>query len=133
MDVSKPGAAWLDAHELTAWQDLLAVAAIVSRRVEQQLKDEAGLSHPQYEILVGLSAAPNGELRMTELAGAAVTSKSGPSYQVTQLEKSGLVRCRSCDTDNRAEELDPPADGGRRLLDGSGQAVDPARMTLCRF
>lgn len=40
---------WLDARELKAWQDFLAVAAIVSRRVEQQLKDDAGLSHPQYE------------------------------------------------------------------------------------
>jgi DNA-binding MarR family transcriptional regulator len=92
---------WLDARELAAWEDFLAVSTILIRRVEQQLKDEAGLSHPQYEVLARLSVAPGGELRMTELAGAALTSKSGLTYQVAQLEKAGLVRRRSCESDER--------------------------------
>jgi DNA-binding MarR family transcriptional regulator len=92
---------WLDARELAAWEGYLEVSAILNRRVEQQLKDEAGLSHPQYEVLARLSAAPGGELRMTELAGAALTSKSGLTYQVAQLEKTGLVRRRSCASDER--------------------------------
>lgn len=79
----------------------LAVATQLNHRVEQQLKDTAGLSHSQYEVLARLSDAPNGELRMTELAGIALTSKSGLSYQVTQLEKAGLVVRRPCDTDDR--------------------------------
>jgi len=92
---------WLDERELRAWRDLLVVANMVDRLVEQQLKDEAGLSHPQYEVLARLSEAPDGELRMTELAGVAVTSKSGLTYQVGQLEKAGLVRRRSCESDVR--------------------------------
>ena len=39
-----------------------------------------------------LAAAPDGELPMTDLAGALYTSKSGLPYQVAQLEKAGLVR-----------------------------------------
>jgi DNA-binding MarR family transcriptional regulator len=92
---------WLDARELEAWQGWLEVSTFLNRRVEQQLKDEAGLSHPQYEVLTRLSSAPGGELRMTELAGAALTSKSGLTYQVAQLEKAGLVRRRSCESDER--------------------------------
>jgi DNA-binding MarR family transcriptional regulator len=92
---------WLSPRELRAWRDFLAAAAILDRLVEQQLKDEAGLSHPQWEVLTRLSTAPDGELRMTELAGAALTSKSGLTYQVGQLEKAGLVRRRSCDSDVR--------------------------------
>jgi DNA-binding MarR family transcriptional regulator len=92
---------WLDERQSRAWEGFLAVATILNRRVEQQLKDDAGLSHPQYEVLLRLSDAPGGELRMTELAGVALTSKSGLSYQVTQLERAGLVRRRSCASDVR--------------------------------
>ncbi|GAA4590950.1 MarR family transcriptional regulator [Planotetraspora phitsanulokensis] len=98
-DMDEP--AWLDEHELSAWQAFLATGAIINRLVEQQLKDDSGLSHSQYEVLVRLSDAPDGELRMTELAGAAFTSKSGLTYQVAQLEKAGLVRRRACPTDVR--------------------------------
>ena len=91
----------LTERELETWQKFLAVATLLNHRVEQQLKDQAGLSHPQYEVLIRLSRAPEGELRMTELAGIALTSKSGLSYQVTQLERLGLVRRRPCATDDR--------------------------------
>ncbi|MFE2475808.1 MarR family winged helix-turn-helix transcriptional regulator [Streptomyces sp. NPDC001194] len=92
---------WLDEREMRAWSGFLAASALVNRRLDQQLKDDSGLSHPQYEVLVRLSAAPDGELRMTELANGLINSKSGLTYQVTQLEKAGLVRRRSCPSDVR--------------------------------
>jgi DNA-binding MarR family transcriptional regulator len=92
---------WLTERELETWQSFLAVATLMNHRIEQQLKDDAGLSHPQYEVLIRLSRAPEGELRMTELAGIALTSKSGLTYQVTQLERMGLVLRRRCPTDDR--------------------------------
>ncbi|GAA2619108.1 MarR family winged helix-turn-helix transcriptional regulator [Streptomyces axinellae] len=92
---------WLDEREMAAWHGFLEATSRVSRRLEQQLKDDAGLSHAQYEILVRLGDAPDGEVRMTELAEGLFTSKSGLTYQVSQLEKRGLVRRRSCPTDVR--------------------------------
>ncbi|HEX4790394.1 MAG TPA: MarR family transcriptional regulator [Actinospica sp.] len=92
---------WLDAEELRAWQAFLAAGALVGRRVEQQLKDQAGLSHVQYEVLVRLAGAEHGEVRMNELADALFTSKSGLSYQIGQMEKCGLVRRRPCDREAR--------------------------------
>ncbi|MFG2483973.1 MULTISPECIES: MarR family winged helix-turn-helix transcriptional regulator [Streptomyces] len=92
---------WLDDREMRAWSGFLAASALVNRRLDQQLKDDAGLSHPQYEILVRLAAAPGRELRMTELANGLINSKSGLTYQVTQMEKAGLVRRRSCPSDVR--------------------------------
>ncbi|MEU4295592.1 MarR family transcriptional regulator [Kribbella sp. NPDC026596] len=82
----------LSQREPQTWRTFLGVSTLLNHRVEQQLKDRAGQSHPQYEVLARLANAPDGELRMTELAGVALTSKSGLSYQVTQLEKAGLVR-----------------------------------------
>jgi DNA-binding MarR family transcriptional regulator len=93
----RQGQRWLDAEEMRAWQAFLAAGALVGRRVEQQLKEQAGLSHLQYEVLVRLSAADQGEVRMTELADSLFTSKSGLTYQIGQLEKAGLVRRRACE------------------------------------
>jgi DNA-binding MarR family transcriptional regulator len=118
---------WLDERELKTWEGFLAAGTVLNRRIEQQLKDDAGLSHPQYEVLVRLERAPDGELRMTELAGAALTSKSGLSYQVTQLEKAGLVRRRSCDTDVRGV-VATITDEGRAKL----ETAAPGHVALVR-
>ncbi|MFJ1708252.1 MarR family winged helix-turn-helix transcriptional regulator [Kitasatospora sp. NPDC088346] len=92
---------WLDEREMAAWRGFVAASNLVARHLERQLKEDAGLSHTQYEILVQLSAAPDGSLRMTDLADRLVTSKSGLTYQITQLEKAGLVFRRSCPSDVR--------------------------------
>jgi DNA-binding MarR family transcriptional regulator len=118
---------WLDARELAAWEGFLAVTTILNRRVEQQLKDDAGLSHPQYEVLVRLSVAPGGELRMTELAGAALTSKSGLTYQVAQLEKAGFVRRRSCESDERGVVATLTDEGWQKIRESA-----PGHATLVR-
>jgi DNA-binding MarR family transcriptional regulator len=118
---------WLNEDEMRAWQSFLAAGALVDRRVDQQLKDAVGLSHPQYEILVRLAAAPDGELRMTELADTVLTSKSGLTYQVTQLEKAGLVARRSCPSDVRGV-LAVLTEAGRRRLE---QAA-PGHVALVR-
>ncbi|MFJ8042397.1 MarR family winged helix-turn-helix transcriptional regulator [Kitasatospora sp. NPDC096147] len=92
---------WLDDEEMAAWRGFVVASNLIERRLEQQLKESAGLSHTQYEILGQLSEAPGRSLRMTDLADRLVTSKSGLTYQVTQLEKAGLVSRRSCASDVR--------------------------------
>jgi DNA-binding MarR family transcriptional regulator len=93
---------WLDDEEMRAWHAFLSASALVERRLDQQLREDAGISHLQYEILVRLSAKCDHEMRMTELADALLNSKSGLTYQISQLEKAGLVRRRSCTSDERA-------------------------------
>jgi DNA-binding MarR family transcriptional regulator len=107
---------WLNEDEMRAWHSFLAAGALIGRRLDQQLKDEAGLSHTQYEILARLAAAPDGELRMTELADALYNSKSGLTYQVTQLEQAGLVERRSCPSDVRGV-IAVLTEAGRRKLE----------------
>ncbi|WJV50357.1 MarR family winged helix-turn-helix transcriptional regulator [Streptomyces flavofungini] len=104
---------WLSEDEMAAWQAFLAAGALLDRRIEEQLKADAGLSHVQYEVLVRLSAAEGGELRMSELAADVLTTKSGLTYQITQMEKAGLVRRRSCPGDVR---------GVYAVLTGAGRA-----------
>jgi DNA-binding MarR family transcriptional regulator len=118
---------WLDTRELAAWEGFLTVSAMLNRRVEQQLKDDAGLSHQQFEVLTRLSMAPDGELRMTDLAGAALTSKSGLTYQVAQLEKAGYVSRKSCPSDDRGVVAALTEAGWAKV-----RATAPGHVTLVR-
>jgi DNA-binding MarR family transcriptional regulator len=95
-------ARWLNEEEKSAWTAFTTAHALLYRRLEHRLKREFCLSGLQYEILARLSEAPDRELRMAELACALVNSKSGLTYQVGQLEKAGLVRRRTCPSDERA-------------------------------
>ena len=124
------GPRWLDEREMAAWHGFLEATSRVSRHVEQQLKDEAGLSHSQYEILVRLSGAPDGEIRMTELAEGLFTTKSGLTYQVGQLEKRGLVTRRSCPTDVRGVLAVLTPDGRDALREAAPGHVAAVREAL---
>ncbi|MGW6710091.1 MarR family winged helix-turn-helix transcriptional regulator [Streptomyces sp. NPDC054956] len=121
---------WLDDREMRAWQGFLAASALVNRRLDQQLKDESGLSHPQYEILVRLSRAPEGELRMTELANGLINSKSGLTYQIAQMEKTGLVRRRTCPSDVRGVYAVLTDAGRARLAEAAPGHVSTVREVL---
>ena len=97
----RPAERWLDPAEMKAWLAFLEVSHLLERAIEQQLRQDAGLSHAQYEILSRLEAADGGALRMSELADVIVVSRSGLTYQITQLEKEGLVRREKCPSDER--------------------------------
>src|SRR6516165_5239257 len=122
--------AWLSAEEMRAWQAFLAAGALLDRRLDQQLRQESGLSHAQYEILVRLAAAPGGELRMTDLAGALYTTKSGLTYQITQLEKAGLVRRSASPGDVRGVVAALTDAGRQRLAQAAPGHVAAVRALL---
>lgn len=94
-------APWLDEAETTAWLAFLEVSHLLDRVIEQQLRQDAGLSHAQYEILTRLEASGAGQMRMSELADVIIVSRSGLTYQITQLERAGLVRREKCPSDER--------------------------------
>ena len=108
-------APWLDDAEMAAWLALLEVSHRLDRVIEQQLRQDAGLSHAQYEILSRLESAPGGRLRMSELADVIIVSRSGLTYQVTQLERAGLVR-REKDAGDERGVLAVLTAGGRAAL-----------------
>src|ERR1700685_4233143 len=87
-----PAERWLDPGEMAAWLAFLEVSHLLERAIEQQLRQDAGLSHAQYEILSRLEAADGGALRMSELADVIVVSRGGLTFQLTPLETAGRGR-----------------------------------------
>ncbi len=106
----------LTERERGLWLAFIEASHLIERLLDQRLRSGTGLAYGQYEILMRLAAAPGHRLRMSELADQAVTTRSGLTYQVTQLEKAGLVRRRSCPGDDRGV-FAHLTDEGQRTLD----------------
>lgn len=100
---------------LRAWRAFLEAHAAVTRRLEAELERETGLPLAWYDVLVQLSEAPGGALRMQELARSVLLSKSGVSRLVDRIEAAGFVRRGPCDDDRRGT-LASLTPAGRRAL-----------------
>jgi DNA-binding MarR family transcriptional regulator len=91
-------AAGISGEEFRAYAALLASSTLLQRAVERNLREQANLSHVQFEILMNLSLAGESGIRMAQLADALIVSRSGLSYQVAQLEsRQWISRERSTD------------------------------------
>ena len=119
----------LEPRELRAWLAFLAAGHLLDHEIERQLKRDGGLSHPEFEVLVGLSLAEGRRLRMSDLARRVMVSKSRLTYQVGRLEEAGLVQRTGCDTDRRtvwAELTDEGAAALARVRPGHRRVVREA-------
>ncbi|HZV49561.1 MAG TPA: MarR family transcriptional regulator [Candidatus Dormibacteraeota bacterium] len=90
-----------DAESLAVWQAFLEAHARVLERLEREMATQRGLTLVWYEVLLHLSHAPGGRLRMRELANSVLLSRSGLSRRIDAMERAGLVRRESCPSDRR--------------------------------
>ncbi|MCZ7375943.1 MarR family winged helix-turn-helix transcriptional regulator [Micromonospora sp. WMMC250] len=94
---------WLDPDEQRTWRAYLTASRALMDTLDRELQRDAGMPHAYYEILVRLSEAPGRQLRMSELAEAAGSSRSRLSHAVARLETAGWVRREDCPTDRRGQ------------------------------
>ncbi len=120
--------AWLDEHEMRAWQGFLRASIRLLERLDAELETHARLSLADYEILVHLAAEPGGELRMTELAARTLVSRSGLTRRLDRLVESGLVARRNCPTDRRGVLAVMTPEGRARLEAAAPTHVEGVRQ-----
>lgn len=82
------------------WRSLLRAHASLMRELATDLITKTGLSLGDFDVLAQLALA-GGELRMTDLAARAYSSRSGMTRRVDRLVDRGLVRRSSSDADAR--------------------------------
>jgi DNA-binding MarR family transcriptional regulator len=111
-----PDAAPLEPGQLAAYFALMEVGNLLQHAVEQQLREEGGLSYIQFQILATLGESPEGRQRMTDTADRLVHSRSGLTYQVGQLTDAGLVTKAPSPDDERSVIVSITPQG-RALLD----------------
>ena len=102
MDDAEPQ--WLTPEERRAWIALVALVEVLPSTLDVQLKRDGGVNHFEYQVMAGLSEAPERAIRMSDLALFASGSLSRLSHAVGRLEKRGWVTRRSCPSDPRYVE-----------------------------
>jgi DNA-binding MarR family transcriptional regulator len=87
--------------QIASWRSFLRAHAAVTRKLEADLVAECKLPLAWYDVLVQLVEAPGHRLRMTDLAGAVLISRSGLTRLVDRLVADGLVRRERAPDDAR--------------------------------
>ena len=121
---------WLNEKEARAWRAFIAAQRVVNSRIEQQLQRDAGIPHTYYEILVRLTDAPDGRLRMSELAIATLGSRSRLSHAVNRLEQYGWVRREGIESDRRGQVAIITDAGREKLVELAPGHVEEVRSAI---
>jgi len=118
-----------DTHEaeIRTWVRFLAAHSALTRELEAQLMGAHGLTLSDYDVLVQLARAPDGQLRNIELAKAVVLTRSGVTRLVDGLERDGLVQRVSCPSDKRGTLVALTDEGMRRLREAAGTHLEGVR------
>lgn len=90
-----------ETDQLSAWRLFLRTYRRVLDELEGELQERRGLSLAWYDVLIQLYRSPERRLRMNELAGSVLLSKSGLTRLIDRMEKAGLVERASCPSDRR--------------------------------
>ena len=105
----------LTREELGAWRGLLRVHASLTKALDAELMREHGLPLSSYEVLLFLADAPDGRLRMSDLADGVLLSRSGLTRLVDRMERDGLLRRERCEDDARGYNAVITAEGPRAV------------------
>jgi DNA-binding MarR family transcriptional regulator len=88
--------------EEDAWGALLHVHADLVPLLDRHVQSAAGMPLAWYDVLLELNAAPDRRLRMGELGGRVVLSRTRVSRLIDELVQAGLVARESNPADRRS-------------------------------
>jgi DNA-binding MarR family transcriptional regulator len=91
----------LSESHITAWARLLRVSQACLDAVEADLKAAGFPPLVWYDVLLELRRAEDGRLRLNDIGGKILLSKSNATRVVDRLESRGLVTREECPADRR--------------------------------
>ncbi len=116
---------WLDDDEQTLWRAMMDAAKAVERAMDTRLLATEEISSADFSVLVQLSEAEGGTVRMRELCEALRWDRSRMSHQITRMARRGLVTKLRCANDSRGIDVELTAHG-RDVIERA--APDHVRM-----
>jgi DNA-binding MarR family transcriptional regulator len=114
-------------EEWDLWRDYFRGGRELVAALDRRLQADAGISHPEYLLMLSLWNSPDHSLRTGELAEELSWEKSRVSHQVARMEARGLVERRECETDARGVWVVLTAEGSRLLLRATRDHTDAIR------
>jgi DNA-binding MarR family transcriptional regulator len=95
--------------------DLIRLEIVLWERIDARLREFNGLPLSFFESLYFLSRAPEGTLRVGDLADALHVTVGGTSKLIDRLDAAGLIERRPDPDDRRASRVALTAQGKRKL------------------
>ena len=92
---------WLSPEALLLWRRWMRLNAELPAALHRDLQAVAGISLPVFVVLVQLTDAAQGRVRVSDLARELNWERSRVSHHVTRMERRGLVRRSECRDDGR--------------------------------
>jgi DNA-binding MarR family transcriptional regulator len=90
----------IDPDKMKTWRALQWAHTVILRKLERELEAEA-LPLSWFDVLIHLSEAPEGQMRMQDLAGSVILSPSGLTRLIDRMEKAGYVTRERTAADRR--------------------------------
>lgn len=94
-------AADVDLDLITTFGRLVEAATSLERELGRELRRRAGIPHPWLEVMLRISRAPRGRVRMTELAAQVALTTGGVTKLLDRMVATGLVEREGCPSDGR--------------------------------
>jgi DNA-binding MarR family transcriptional regulator len=113
--------------EWELWRNYFRASHELIASLDRRLQHDAGISHPEYLLMMSLWRSPDHSLRTGELAEELSWEKSRVSHLVTRMEARKLVERRECETDARGVWVALTADGSRLMLKATRDHTDAIR------
>ncbi len=104
-----------DNARLEVFRSFLKAHQQVYEALNKSLLEERGMSLPWYDVLLQLSEAPHGRLRLQDLADKVLYSRSGLTRLIDRMESAGLVSREPCTDDKRGTYAVLTPQGKREL------------------
>lgn len=121
---------WLSEPEQRAWRGLLQMSTRLDALVNRQLQETSGLSSTDYAVLVTLSEAPQGQLRVFEITQQLAWEQSRLSHHLRRMQQRGLVDRVGCPSDRRGAFV-VLTQAGRAAIEAAAPAhVDTVRSAV---
>ena len=91
----------LDEHQANGWREFVQTFGTVMRQLDQDMQADQDLLLAWFDVLVHLNEAPEGRLRMHELAESLVLVPSSLTRLIDRMCGAGLVERKPCPEDRR--------------------------------
>ena len=121
---------WLTSDQQKAWRAYIMGTELLNHQLDRELREEHDISFSEYEILVRLSEAVDGRMRMATLADSMCHSRSRVTHTIARMEKADLVRRHAAQSDGRGVEAVMTDAGRRKLVEAAPTHVRGVRAHL---
>ena len=91
-----------DKEKTDTWRLFLETFGLVLRNLERRIKDDKAIPATWFDVLLHLHEAPEGRLRIGELAETLVLTPSNATRLLDRLEEAGYIRREATPEDRRA-------------------------------